>query len=254
MNAQEDSAQVQDEREPNLSRRSFVTTTGIAALSLSAVDALAATAADTKPAGEIRAAFGYQHPVKPLPFSASSLKGISEKLIQSHWENNYSGAVKALNVLRGRIAQAMTDPDLPPYIYTGLKREQSLRTGSIVLHELYFGNLGGDGKASAELRTRLAASFGSYDAWESEFRRIGMGLAGGSGWVMLGYNRGLGLLENSWMSDHSTAPANTTPILMMDMYEHAFQMDYGAAAAKYVDAFFANIQWDAVATRLKAAG
>lgn len=234
-------------------RRTLLAGAGIAALAATGLDALGAQP-EAKPAAPVLGAYSYQAQIKPLPFAAGSLKGISEKLIQSHWENNYSGAVKALNVLRGRLSAAMADPDLPPYVYTGLKREQLLRTGSIVLHELYFGNLGGDGKASAELRTRLAASFGSYDAWESEFRRIGMGLAGGSGWVMLGYNRGLGLLENSWLSDHATAPANTTPILMMDMYEHAFQMDYGAAAAKYVDAFFANIQWDAVAARLKAVG
>jgi Fe-Mn family superoxide dismutase len=237
----------------DLDRRALLGAASLAALAVAPRRGFAA-GADSSATPAIRLAYGYQHAPRPLPFAAGSLKGLSEKLIQSHWENNYSGAVKALNVLRGRLAQAMADPDLPPYVYTGLKREQLLRTGSVVLHELYFGNLGGDGKASGELRTRLAASFGSYDAWESEFRRIGMGLAGGSGWVMLGYNHGLGLLENSWMADHSTAPANTTPIIMMDMYEHAFQIDYGAAAARYVDAFFANLQWDAVAARLKAVG
>ena len=195
-------------------------------------------------------AYDYQHAPVPLPFDAKSLKGISEKLIQSHWENNYGGAIKALNVVRGRLVQALKDAETPPYVYTGLKREQLVRTGSVVLHELYFGNLGGDGKAGAELRTRLSASFGTFDAWEAEFRKIGQGLGGGSGWVVLGINQKLKLLENYWLADHATAPADTTPILVMDMYEHAYQMDYGAAAAKYIDAFFANIHWDAVAKRL----
>ena len=196
------------------------------------------------------AAFSYHHEPLPLAFDPKGLKGISEKLIQSHWENNYSGASKALNLLRGHLSQAAADPNTPPYIYNGLKREQLIRTGSVVLHELYFANLGGDGKASADLRTRLAASFGTYDAWETEFRKIGQGLGGGSGWVVLGYNRSLKLLENYWLADHASNPADTSPVLVMDMYEHAYQMDYGAAAAKYIDAFFANIQWDAVAKRL----
>jgi superoxide dismutase, Fe-Mn family len=193
-----------------------------------------------------RKAYEYLHTPMPLPFAAGSLKGLSEKLIQSHWENNYSGAVRALNALRPRLLRAAGDAETPPYVYTGLKREQLLRTGSVVLLELYFANLGGDGKADASLRSKISESFGSFDNWESEFRKIAQGLAGGSGWVMLGYNRALHLLENYWMADHATAPANTTPLLVLDMYEHAFALDYGAAAARYVDAFFTNIRWDAV--------
>jgi Fe-Mn family superoxide dismutase len=194
-------------------------------------------------------AFDYQHSPVALPFDPKSLKGISEKLIQSHWENNYVGAVKALNVVRGRLPQLLNDSSSPPYIYNDLKREQLVRTGSVVLHELYFANLGGDGKASADLRTNLSKSFGTYDSWEAEFRKIGQGLGGGSGWVVLGYNHKLRLLENYWLADHASNPADTTPLLVMDMYEHAYQMDYGAAAPKYIDAFFANIQWDAVSQR-----
>ena len=197
------------------------------------------------------AAFAFQHRPVPLPFDTRALRGISEKLIQSHWENNYVGASKALNTVRDRLVLALGDANTPPYVYTGLKREQSIRTGSVVLHEFYFGNLGGDGKAPANLRTRISESFGSYDRWESEFRKIGAGLGGGSGWVVLGFNEHLKLLENYWLADHSTNPPFTRPVLVMDMYEHAYQMDYGAAAAKYIDAFFANIQWDAVAGRLK---
>jgi len=230
------------------SRREFIQATAAASLMAAISSSETVQAAEEKTVSNT--AFGYQHAPAPLPFDPKSLKGISEKLIQSHWENNYSGAIKALNTVRGKLTQAAADSSTPPYVYNGLKREQLIRTGSVVLHELYFANLGGDGKASGELRSRLSVSFGTYDAWETEFRKIGQGLGGGSGWVVLGHNRRLNLLENYWLADHATNPPDTTPILVMDMYEHAYQMDYGAAAPKYIDAFFANIQWDAVAKRL----
>ena len=230
------------------SRREFIQASAAASMLAAVSSPSALQAAEEQSMNST--AFGYQHAQLPLPFDPKSLKGISEKLIQSHWENNYSGAIKALNTVRGRLTQAAADANTPPYVYNGLKREQLIRTGSVVLHELYFANLGGDGKSSAELRSRISASFGTYDAWETEFRKIGQGLGGGSGWVVLGYNRGLKLLENYWLADHASNPPNTTPVLVMDMYEHAYQMDYGAAAPKYIDAFFANIQWEAVAKRL----
>ena len=231
-------------------RRDFLQSTAAATLlaAAAAPNALGAAEVGKQP----RTAFEYQHAPVPLPFDPKSLNGLSEKLMQSHWANNYSGAVTALNTVRGRLAQAVADANTPAYVYNGLKREQLLRIGSVVLHELYFANLGGNGKASADLRTRIAQSFGTYDMWETEFRKIGQGLGGGSGWVVLGHNQKLSVLENYWMADHATAPADTTPILVMDMYEHAYQMDYGAAAAKYIDAFFANINWEAVAKRAAA--
>lgn len=95
-----------------------------------------------------------------------------------------------------------------------------------------------------------AQAFDSYAAWESEFRRIGAGLGGGSGWVMLGFHRHTRQLENYWMADHAHAPVAVAPLLVMDMYEHSYHMDYGAAAAGYIDAFFDNINWDVVGARL----
>ena len=226
-------------------RRTFLQASAAASV-FAATGVVAENAAGAKTG----AAFDNQHAPVPLPFDPKSLKGLSEKLIQSHWENNYGGSVKALNVVRGRLLQALNDGNTPPYIYNDLKREQLMRTGSVVLHELYFANLGGDGKESGELRTKVAASFGSFDNWETEFRKIAQGLGGGSGWVILGFNTRLKLLENYWLADHATAPAFTTPLLVLDMYEHSYQMDYGAAAAKYIDAFFANVNWDVVAKRI----
>ena len=92
--------------------------------------------------------------------------------------------------------------------------------------------LGGSGKAGAPERQAIAQAFGSFDTWETEFHRIGAGLGGGSGWVVLGFNLHLRQLENYWLADHAHGPAAAVPVLVMDMYEHSYQMDYGAAAAK----------------------
>lgn len=172
---------------------------------------------------------------------------------------NFIGAVAASTLIAANAANAQTPLEkrtmfsLPAFIYNDLKREHLLRTGSVVFHEYYFDNLGGSGKAGANERKSIAGSFGSFDTWETEFRRIGAGLGGGSGWVMLGYNAHTRQLENYWLVDHAHGPAATLPILVMDMYEHSCQMDFGAAAAKYIDAFFQNIQWDEVARRIEAA-
>jgi Fe-Mn family superoxide dismutase len=174
-------------------------------------------------------------------------------MILSHWENNYGGSVKALNTVKRRIVSFLDDANTPPFIYNDLKREHLLRTGSVVLHELYFGNLGGSGKPDPALSKLLSEAFGSANTWEKEFKRMGTGLGGGSGWVMLGYNLHSGLLENYWQWDHLHAPSATLPILVMDMYEHSYQMDYGAAAPAYVDAFLRNIHWETVAMRLDKA-
>lgn len=200
----------------------------------------------------IAPAFQTSDKLKPLAFDPAKLNGLSERLIRSHWENNYGGSVKALAMVKKRLAEALGDKDLPPYVYNDLKREHLLRTGSVVFHEHYFDNLGGGGKAGAAERQTIGTAFGSFDAWETEFRKIGAGLGGGSGWVVLGFNQHTRQFENYWLADHAHGPAATTPILVMDMYEHSYQMDFGAAAAKYIDAFFQNIQWDAVAARIAA--
>lgn len=233
------------------SRRTFMQQS--LALALLATATSEGARANAEPAADPAPAFELTVNPKPLPFDPKSLHGISERLIVSHWENNYVGAVKALNAIRGRLAAAAADANTPPYVYTGLKREQLLRTGSVVYHECYFGNLGGSGAPSAGIKSLIARSFGTYDAWETEFRKIGNGLAGGSGWAVLAWNPGLRVLENYWLGDHAHGSAGSVPILVMDMYEHAYQMDYGAAAPRYIDAFFASVQWETVEARLAAA-
>ncbi|MDO9103716.1 MAG: Fe-Mn family superoxide dismutase [Methylovulum sp.] len=217
---------------PYTRREFLVNASAGAALVALASDSLAVEPTPAIPA--LSSALTTLQTPKPLPFNPAKLDGISEKLILSHWENNYSGAVNALNTVKKRLVTALEEVDIPPFVYNDLKREHLTRTGSVVWHELYFHNLGGSGKAGETLRKALGDAFGSYAIWEKEFRRIGAGLGGGSGWVVLGYNLHTGLLENYWLSDHLHAPAATLPVLVMDMYEHAYQMDYGASATAYV--------------------
>ncbi len=197
-------------------------------------------------------AFAGKHTPKPLPFDAAKLTGISEKMIRSHHENNYTGAVKALNVIEQRLVRLSKENDLPPYLYGDLKRQELIRTGSMVLHEKYFANLGGNGKADGNAKKLIEQWFGSYDMWEAEFKRTGNALSGGSGWTILAFNQHTKELHNYWSADHTSNAPFSVPLLVLDMYEHAYQMDYGAAAAKYVDAFMTNVNWEEVNRRSEA--
>ena len=123
-------------------------------------------------------------------------------------------------------------------------------------------NYAGSVKALNMIETRLAAAladtdlppaFGSFDRWETDFRRTGMSLAGGSGWCVLVYNLHTRSLHNHWAWDHMHGAIAGVPLLALDMYEHSFHIDYGTAAAKYVDAFFRNIDWEVVDRRYAAA-
>ena len=198
-------------------------------------------------------AFRGEHKAKPLKFDPAKLKGLSERLIQSHWENNYGGALKALNAIERRLAVLLSEEDLPPYVYGDLKREELVRTGSVVLHEHYFDNLGGDGRASGHALQLLTEWFGGFEAWRAEFTKMANGLAGGSGWVILAYNLHTGEVHNYWAWDHMHNVPMGRPLLVLDMYEHSYHLDYGAAAAKYVEAFMENVDWDEVNRRVVGA-
>ncbi len=192
-----------------------------------------------------------RHAPKPLPFDPTKLSGLSERLIISHHENNYGGAVKNLNKVEEELARVTADT--PGFVVGGLKERELTFTNSVILHELYFANLGGSGQASGRIQKDLGSAFGTIARWEELFRATGMSLAGGSGWTILDFNFHTGDLRTYWSGNHTQALAFGQPLLVMDMYEHAYQMDYGAAAAKYVDAFFRNINWDEVSGRLERA-
>jgi Fe-Mn family superoxide dismutase len=191
--------------------------------------------------------------IQPLPFDATKLSGLSEKLLASHHQNNYSGAVKRLNAIRASLAE-LPVATAPVFTINGLKREELIATNSMLLHELYFDSLGGDGaEVPIAMKLALAANFGSYERWQQEFVAMGKALGGGSGWVLLVFQPREGTLVNQWASDHAHTLAGGTPLLALDMYEHAYHMDYGAQAAAYVQAFMANIDWNKVYTRFQHA-
>jgi Fe-Mn family superoxide dismutase len=208
---------------------------------------------DKPQAGEPSGAPAYrgQHALVPLPFDPKKLKGISEKLIVSHHENNYGGALRNLNKVEA--ALAAISKDSPPYLVAGLKERELVFSNSVALHELYFANLGGDGKPAGGVVKALDDTYGTHGRWEEEFRATGASLGGGSGWVTLDFDLRSKALRTRWSGHHTQASACSLPLLVMDMYEHAYQMDYGAAAAKYIDAFFANVLWEEVERRFARA-
>ena len=187
----------------------------------------------------------------PLPFAAGSLHGLSERMIASHYENNYGGAVKNLNRIEQELAKI--NADTPPPVVAALRDRELTFRNSKTLHEAYFANLGGDGQRSGAIETELAAAYGATARWEEQIRLTALGLGGGSGWVTLGYELNTGALRTCAGGNHTQVLASSVPLLVLDMYEHSYQMDYGAAAAKYVDAFFANVKWDEVNRRLERA-
>jgi len=188
-----------------------------------------------------------------LPFDPAALRGLSERLITSHHRNNYGGAVKRLNALRSELAGTVFS-GAPGYALNGLKREELIASNSMLLHELYFASLGGDGQPMAPaMQLALEASFGSVERWQEEFVALGKALGGGSGWVLLVFQPREGTLVNQWAADHTHALAGGVPLLALDMYEHAYHLDFGAAAAAYVDAFMANIDWARVYLRYQQA-
>ena len=113
----------------------------------------------------------------------------------------------------------------------------------MILHEVYFDSLGGSGAPDSTLVDAITRDFGSIDRWRAEFSATGKAM-GGSGWVILAYSPRDMRLVNQWAADHTTTLAGGRPILVLDMYEHAYHMDYGAKAATYVDAFMDAIRWD----------
>lgn len=188
-----------------------------------------------------------------LPFDIKALKGLSEKLVRSHHEVNYAGAIKRLNAIRAQLRD-LPFTSMQGFQLNGLKREELLATNSMLLHELYFDCLGGDGEAPTPgMVLALQANFGSEARWRDEFIAMGKALAGGSGWVLLTFQPRDGTLVNQWSADHTNAVAGGIPILALDMYEHAYHMEFGAAASRYVDAFMDNINWASVYERYQRA-
>ncbi len=198
--------------------------------------------------------------IRPLLLKPQWMNGLSERLLVSHYENNYGGALRRLNAIRARLA-TLDWANTPTFEINGLKREELIAAGSVVLHEIYFDSLGGQGDnpptGQAEPPTGLAQAlkrdFGSLSAWHTEVTGVAKALAGGSGWAILAWSGRLGRLINQWAADHAHSLPGATPILALDMYEHAYHLDFGAKAAAYVDQVMANLNWERIGARYRLA-
>jgi len=191
--------------------------------------------------------------LRPLTPAATKLNGLSERLITSHHANNYSGAARRLNAIRAQLA-TLDWATAPVFMINGLKREELIAANSAYLHELYFDALGGDGVLPSNgLTTAMTLDFGSVEQWRAEFTALAKAMGGGSGWACLAWSSREGRLLNHWAADHAHLLAGATTVLALDMYEHAYHLDFGAKAAAYVDAFMANIDWGRIYRRYGAA-
>ena len=192
-----------------------------------------------------------------MPYTAKDfsnligMEGFSETLLKNHF-TLYQGYVTNTNKLMDSLTAMLKEGKVGTPEYAELKRRMGFEFNGMRLHEYYFGNLGGKGALdkSGTLGKKLAEDFGSYEEWEKDFR--GTGTMRGIGWAILYQDNITGKLMNQWINEHETGhPAGCIPILVMDVFEHAFITDYGLKRADYIEAFFKNINWDEVESRLK---
>jgi Fe-Mn family superoxide dismutase len=194
-----------------------------------------------------------RYQLAPLYCRPWTLNGISARLIESHYENNYGAALSRLNAVSEDIERLDLD-NTSSQSLARLKRDEIVALNSTLLHELYFASLGGDGRVLPDaLASAIAKDFGSVDRWRQEFVGIANGMASGSGWVLLTYVPRDGRLINQIGSEHGESIAGGVPILALDMYEHAYHLEFGANASAYIAAFMRNIDWSAVKLRYEDA-
>jgi Fe-Mn family superoxide dismutase len=191
---------------------------------------------------------GVRYHLKQIYCRPWTLSGLSLKLIESHYENNYGGALRRLNAITEQL-ESLDFATAPGHIINGLKREELVALNSTLLHELYFASMGGEGKVTSGMSEALARDFGSVERWRAQFSAMGYALGGGSGWVLLSWMPRDQRLINQYASEHSQAIASGIPLLALDMYEHAYHIDFGANARAYVDTFLRNVDWHAVEGR-----
>ena len=190
-----------------------------------------------------------RYQLAPIYVRPWTLNGMTPRLIESHYENNYGEAVNRLNALADEIA-ALDLATAGSAALHRLKRDEADALNSTLLHELYFASVGGDGRAVPDaMANAIERDFGSVKRWRDEFSALGKALAGGSGWVLMSYVPRDGRLVNHSATGNDAAISGAIPLLALDMYEHAYHLDFGANAQAYVAAFMRNIDWASVLTR-----
>ena len=183
-------------------------------------------------------------------FNLKGLRGISDEQLSQHIDVLYAGYVKKLNEIRQRLDSVeLTTANQVYSELRALKLEESFAMNGVVLHELYFGNLGGDGRLEdSRLKELIVRDFGSIEHWQQQFKACAMAARG---WVVLGFSLNEDRLVNWCLDAHSTGlPAGLKPVLVIDVYEHAYMIDYGVKRPPYIDAFMDNIDWNVCIQRL----
>ena len=226
-----------------LNRREFVILAGLGLTALSVSEALSAQS-QTKEATKM--AYTAKDYAKLI-----GMAGFSETLLKNHF-TLYQGYVTNTNKVLDTLSQMLKDGKTATPEFAELKRRLGWEFNGMRLHEYYFENLGGKAALNKDgkLGKKLAEDFGGYDAWEKDFK--GTGTMRGIGWAVLYQDNITGQLLNQWINEHETGhPAGCAPILVMDVFEHAFITDYALKRADYIEAFFKNINWGIVEKRLK---
>ncbi len=185
--------------------------------------------------------------VKPLKAALQKgIEGLSLRQLQEHHDVLYAGYVKKLGEIEAKLAAADRSEANATYSLVGeLWREEAFATNAILLHEAYFDSLGGDGKPKGKIQGMIGGDFGSYAKWEEDFKASGLAARG---WVVLAYNWNDRKLHNYSLDIHTHGVWNATPLLVLDVYEHAYFLDYGTARKKYIEAFMKNIDWEFVSS------
>jgi len=181
--------------------------------------------------------------------SLIGVEGLSETLLRNHF-TLYQGYVANTNKLLESLDKMLKESNTGTPEYAELKRRLGWEFNGMRLHELYFENMGGDGNISkfAALSGEIARNFGSYEIWEKDFRATGT--MRGIGWVILYKDMTNGRLMNFWINEHDVAhPSGCVPLLVMDVFEHAYMIDYGLKRADYIDVFMKNINWSSIDSR-----
>jgi Fe-Mn family superoxide dismutase len=179
------------------------------------------------------------------------MEGFSETLLKNHF-TLYQGYVTNTNKVLEALENMLKEGKTATPEFAELKRRLGWEFNGMRLHEYYFENLGGKGGINKEgkLAKKIIEDFGSYDAWEKDFKAVGA--MRGIGWAVLYQDNTNGRLINFWINEHDVShPAGCNPILIMDVFEHAFMIDYGLKRADYIEAFFKNINWNVAESRLK---
>jgi Fe-Mn family superoxide dismutase len=208
-------------------------------------------------AGKTHIAFAQARKESKMPYTAKDyskligMEGFGETLLKNHF-TLYQGYVTNTNKLMDTLAQMLKEGKTATPEFAELKRRFGWEFNGMRLHEYYFENLGGKGAIDkgGKLYKKISESFGSYEEWEKDFKAVGT--MRGIGWDILYQDSASGALCNCWINEHDVGHlAGCNPILILDVFEHAFMIDYGLKRPDYIAAFFKNIDWKAAERRLK---